>query len=530
MLDAGGTNSDSSNQQFGERHWTLKNAAGYNWGYKTVPQENLAEREIDCSRGKGLGGSTAINFCVWTRGSKDDYERWAELTGCDDWKWENVLERFKKIERFHRPRKEYAPFVDVGTSAHGFDGPIDVGYPDGWEAEFGSYLSDVYQHHPRNPDPNSGNLSGVGVCQVAAFNRLRVTASAAFLSHVPSNLTVMTGSAVERVLFEGQRVVGVKVAGETYFANREVILSAGAIDSPKLLLLSGIGPADELKDHGIKPVYDLPGVGKNLHDRLFFRLVTTRRPGGYHRTSYIDTPAALVEARKEWATHQSGSLSSYHLPQMIGYFKAGRVIQSKEFQDLGESTRRMLEMERTPDFEILSHNPNAGPAVQSPEQYFAIAVALMNTQSSGTVTLASTNPSTAPLIDPKFLSPPFDCRLAIESLRAALAFLDLECLKKDEVRLAAGPAERGDKELLDYVRHNAISMWHPCSTCKMGPLSEPSTCVDSDFRLLGVQGLRVVDMSVAPSLPSAHTQAVAYLIGETAAEKIIAEYLSTANQ
>lgn len=140
----------------------------------------------------------------------------------------------------------------------------------------------------------------------------------------------------------------------TDFANREVILSAGAIDSPKLLLLSGIGPADELKDHGIKPVYDLPGVGKNLHDRLFFRLVTTRRPGGYHRTSYIDTPAALVEARKEWATHQSGSLSSYHLPQMIGYFKAGRVIQSKEFQDLGESTRRMLEMERTPDFEILS--------------------------------------------------------------------------------------------------------------------------------------------------------------------------------
>lgn len=129
MLDAGGTNSDSSNQQFGERHWTLKNAAGYNWGYKTVPQENLAEREIDCSRGKGLGGSTAINFCVWTRGSKDDYERWAELTGCDDWKWENVLERFKKVrdlflqrlmwelkgQKVKRELKDFFPRLNAST-------------------------------------------------------------------------------------------------------------------------------------------------------------------------------------------------------------------------------------------------------------------------------------------------------------------------------------------------------------------------------------------------------------------------------
>lgn len=131
-------------------------------------------------------------------------------------------------------------------------------------------------------------------------------------------------------------------------------MSAGAIDSPKLLLLSGIGPPDELKDHGIQPVHDLPGVGKNLHDRLFFRLVTTRRPGGYHRTSYIDTPAVLDEARKEWAAHQSGSLSSYHLPQMIGYFKSRHVLRSKEFLSLGESTRKMLDMESTPHFEIIS--------------------------------------------------------------------------------------------------------------------------------------------------------------------------------
>lgn len=185
----------------------------------------------------------------------------------------------------------------------------------------------------------------------------------------------MTESAVERVLFEGRQAVGVKVAGRTRqcpishkmlvfqrkpndfatdFAKREVILSAGALDTPKLLLLSGIGPSDELEDHQIAPLHNLPGVGKNLRDRLFLRLVTTKRPGGYHRTSYLDTPDALVEARKMWATDQCGPLSSYHLPQMIGYFKSEQVMQSREFRDLGESTRRVLEMEGTPHFEIIS--------------------------------------------------------------------------------------------------------------------------------------------------------------------------------
>lgn len=215
MLDAGGANTDPGHQRYGERHWTLKNATGYNWGYKTVAQEHLAGREIDCSRGKGLGGSTAINFCIWTRGSKDDYERWAELVGCDDWRWENVLKRFKKIERFHQPRSEYAPFAEVAASAHGFDGPLDVGFPDGWEPEFGKYLTDIYQHHLKNPDHNSGDILGICVSQVAAFKGQRVTASAAFLADVPSNLTVMTESAVERVLFEGRQAVGVKVAGRT---------------------------------------------------------------------------------------------------------------------------------------------------------------------------------------------------------------------------------------------------------------------------------------------------------------------------
>ncbi|KAL9132931.1 MAG: hypothetical protein Q9175_005887 [Cornicularia normoerica] len=511
LLEAGGTNSNPDYQTYGERHWTLATAPGYNWGYKTVPQTQL-DREIDQSRGKGLGGSSAINFCVYTRGPRADYDHWAE-----------------QIEYFHKPPQEQQHWVNPTRSAHGDHGAVDVGLTD-WEPEFGDFVDGLYNCYPKNLDVNSGDPLGVAVCQVSARGGRRATASDAYLSDVPSNLTIITDATVETILFDQGKTVGVTTnKGKHIRANMEVILSAGALDSPKLLLLSGIGPEAELSKLHIPIVKDLPGVGKNLCDRLFLELVSIRAAGSHYRTSYITSPDELYEARKQWIKDRSGPLAGYYLPQMIGYFKSDKVIQSEEFQRLDSELQRPLFAETKPHYEIVSHNPS--PTVQAPDKYIGIAAAFEgNYAARGSVTLKSADSKDPPVIDPKFLAEPFDRRVAIEAVRETLKLLDLPHIAKEQVRLAAGPEDRSDEAILNYVRKTAISMWHCSGTVRMGKKKEPGTCVDSNFQVCGVDGLRVVDMSVAPFLLrlslflSAHTQAAAYLIGETAAEKIIAEY------
>lgn len=521
LIDAGGANAEESQQTFGERHWTLM-TPGYNWGYKTLPQDNLKGREIDYSRGKGLGGSTAINFCVYTRGPSADYDHWAELVGDDTWRWENVQKRFNTFERFHSPSTELESFVLGNDSAHGQNGEVDVGLTTTWDPTFGEFLEKTYQYYPKNLDHNSGDPLGIAVCQQSTNNGRRVTASGAFLSTRPSNLKVMTNTAVTKVLIQDEEAIGVATGQRKIYAQREVILSAGAIDSPKLLLLSGVGPANDLHQLGIPTVRDLPGVGKNLNDRLFLELATTQRPGSHHRTSYVDSLERLEEARKQWTIDETGPLTDYYKPQMIGYFQSDGVLTSKEFLELDASTQKALRAKSKPCYEIISQNPS--PSVKEPEHYLSTAVAFPATQGTGELNLRSTNAQDPPAINPNFLSHPFDRRLAIESVRETLQFLNIPPLARDQIRMAAGPAGTGDEEILDYVRSTAISMWHACGTVKMGKLGEPGTCVNTNFEVVGLKKLRVVDMSVAPFLPSAHTQAVAYLIGETASEKLIAEY------
>lgn len=522
LLEAGGTNTNPDHQTYGERHWTLANAPGYNWGYKTVRQTQL-DREIDQSRGKGLGGSSAINFCVYTRGPKADYDHWAEQVGDDSWCWENVQQRFKKIENFQETPQEQRKWVNPSPSAHGEHGVVGVGLAD-WEPEFGDFLDGLYEHYPENLNNNSGDPLGVAVCQVSARAGCRTTASGAYLSDVPSNLTILTDVVAEKILFDQDKAVGVATnMGEQYHARKEVILSAGALDSPKLLLLSGVGPETELSKLHIPVVVDLPGVGQNLCDRLFLELVSVRKPGTHHRTSYITSPAGLDEPRKQWIKDGSGPLAGYYLPQMIGYFKSDKVIQSEEFKGLDSKRQRALTAETKPHYEIVSHNPS--PSVQAPETYIGMATAFEgNYAARGSVSLKSADPKDPPVIDPKFLVEPYDRRVAIEAVRETLKLIDSPQMAKGQVRLATGPEDRTDEAILDYVRKTAISMWHCSGTVRMGKEGDPGTCVDSNFRVCGVKGLRVADMSVTPFLLSAHTQAAAYLIGETAAEKIIAEY------
>ncbi|KAL8934422.1 MAG: hypothetical protein Q9216_005922 [Gyalolechia sp. 2 TL-2023] len=550
LVEAGGENADPEHQSYGDRHWTFATAPGYDWGYKTVPQEHLQGREIGYSRGKGLGGSTAINFCVFTRGPKADYEQWAHDVGDDTWTWNQALERMKELETFGKPEGGYKHYVEISDSVHGSNGPLHVGLPNVWDEEFGKYLNTLGPDYALNPDHNSGDPLGMAVCQVSALDGCRTTASKALLSDPPANLSVVTRSAVEKILFDenGQRAVGVKTSqGKSWisrcllplelfsadqvsvYARKEVILSAGALDSPKLLLLSGVGPRSELEKHAIPTIRDIPGIGKNLQDHLWLELVTVQKANRHHRTSYINSPTALEEARAEWMKKKSGPLADYFLPQMIAYLQSGSLVKSKEFQDLDQETQSMYQAETRPHYELISHIPTF--SIQAPEKYLGTAVAFMSRQASGEVTLQSSAPGDAPKIDPKFLDHPFDRRVAIDSVRKTLEFLDTPGLAVDREKIGSGPKDRSDEEILAsvlqmfrYIEATGISMWHMCGTVKMGKLEKPDTCVDKDFRVVGLQGLRVVDMSVAPLLPSAHTQAIAYLVGAIAADKIIAQH------
>ncbi|KAI4282318.1 MAG: hypothetical protein L6R35_005435, partial [Caloplaca aegaea] len=369
-----------------------------------------------------------------------------------------------------------------------------------WDPTFGDFLDKTLEYYPRNYDHNSGNPIGIAVCQQTTHNGRRATAAEAFLSQRPENLHIMTNSAVTKVVFQGKRAVGVEVNGKKISALEETILSAGAVDTPKLLLLSGIGPSHDLHSCNIPLAHHLPGVGKNLRDRLFLELVTIQKPECHHRTAYADSsPEQMAEARKQWATDQTGPLASYYLPQTIGFVRSEAILSGEAYATLGEVSREGLRGKTKPTYEIISQAPSS--SMLPPHFYLATAVAFHGTETGGSITLSSSDPNSAPLIDPAFLTHPFDRHLAIHSVRETLAFLRTPSLAKDQIRLAAGPKGEGDEEILDYIRATAISMWHVCSTAKMGKPSDASACVDTDFKVFGVEGLRVVDMSVAPFLP-----------------------------
>ncbi|KAL9595708.1 MAG: hypothetical protein Q9219_006274 [cf. Caloplaca sp. 3 TL-2023] len=445
LLDAGGFNQDKAHQTFGERHWTLT-VPGYNWGYKTVSQPELDGREIDYSRGKGFGGSTAINFCVYTRGPSADYDHWADLVGDDIWAWENSRKRFNRFEKFHDPIPEAKDYVTISDSSRTEDGLVDVGVTEAWDPGFDDFMKNAYHYYPKNNDHNSGNPIGVSVCQLSASNGQRVTASGAYLAATPPNLATASETTVSKLIFEGNKVVGAQTDGGTLRARKEVILAAGAIDSVKLLLLSGIGPAQDLEALHIPVVQDLPGVGKNLQDRLFLELVTVQDPESHHRTSYIDSPSALEQARKEWNTHKSGPLSDYYLPQMIAYLKSDKILSSKEFGELDDHTRDTLQAETKPFYEIVSQNPS--PSVKAPEKYLSTAVAFPGNYATGSVKLSSSDAKDPPIVNPSFLSHPFDRRVAIESVRETLDFLKQPLMAKGSLRFAAGPEGETDHDIL----------------------------------------------------------------------------------
>lgn len=491
-----------------DRHPLVKIPAGFaklmgtkaNWIFTTAPQRHMKDRRMFLPQGKVLGGSTSVNAMLYVRGNRLDYDEWANL-GCDGWSWDDVLPYFKVHERNER----------LADELHGINGELNV--------------ADQVQHNPtsqaflraaqevgirRTDDPNGADQEGVFFHQVTQRQARRESASTAFLHPVIDrpNLTVLTGATTRKVLVEDGRAVGVEylVNGRTQVAraDREVIISAGAINSPRLLLHSGIGPADELRAVGITPVHDLPGVGKNLHDQL--EVYITRKaakPVTYSGEDRWDR--ALMHAL-EYGLYRTG-------PATATITEAGAFVSSTP--DV-----------RSPDVQLhflpayVVWHDEKHTAEKIPGHGVTLLACNVRPTSRGAVTLSSANPDDAPIVDPNYLATENDMAVSVAGFKMMRKVFDAPAFNgilEDEQ--LPGPSVQTDAEIRDYIRTWAKTDYHPVGSCKMGV--DDLAVVDPQLRVHGLDGLRVIDSSIMPTIISGNTQAPSMMIGEKGAALIL---------
>ncbi|KAL2009579.1 hypothetical protein VTN00DRAFT_5386 [Thermoascus crustaceus] len=532
LVEMGGENDDVADRIPYERFLTAFKTPKMELGYQTTPQAALGGKQIPYARGKGLGGTSAINFTSYTRGPAADYDRWAELVGDEDWGWMRSKERFKKIECFRGSVPELlARYAKPDLDSYGKDGFMKISPPSQWEPETQIVMDALTElGHPINLDQNTGNPIGVAIGISSSSSGIRTTSSSAYLiSKELLNLTIWTNSTVSKILFEGKRAVGVETLnGRTASARLEIILCAGAFDTSKLLLLSGIGPADELSALNIKVHHDLPGVGKGLQDHCSVCLTELMSRSFSERVAFELSPEKVEEAYKQWQIDRTGPLSFYYGSNVSALIKDSSWFDMEEFKQLPVEEQRFLRNATVPMYEMVVGGPLVPPTIHQfntkEDGFLSNIVILMNPQSRGSVTLASANPGDSPLIDVGYMTHPYDRRSLIESVRRAMQLPKTRRLApywKGHINV---PGSEGDEDIWTFIQENLSPVWHANGTVKMGKPDDKSACVDSKLRVRGLESLRVADMSVCPKTVNNHAQSTAYLIGEFAAEKIIEDY------
>ncbi|KAI8952132.1 hypothetical protein F4801DRAFT_242174 [Xylaria longipes] len=527
LLEAGSDNADHNLRVSGQRFTTFMNP-DMNWGYKTTPQANCAGRELDYSRGLGLGGSSAINFGVFSTGARDDYEEWARIVGDNSFGWDCMHRRSKDLESFDPalPAGISAKYAAPRASDHGFSGSLKIGYACEFEDDF-PHMLDIFEKTgwPLNPDHNSGNPIGMATVINSAQRGSRSTAND-LLTPKPENLTIVTKATVRRLIVEGAKVVGVETKKTRYFASKEVVLSAGSLNSPSILMHSGIGPAKQLEEFNITVIRDIPAVGQNLRDHMFVPLVYQRTETSTSRPSFYGNAQAMDDALEQWKKDGTGDWSKYSSELGIGWKKLEGLEFSSEFQSLPQDEQNLLLKETIPHYEIITHFPIHYfiPNFPAATHYSCFLVFYSNAQSRGEVTLQSSDPDVPLKFNPRFLGTAFDRHVAIRALREFMELTKTEAYAKDTVASLAVPKSGSDEDLLAYWQQYISSSWHMTGTLKMGKSGDADAVVNNEFRLMGFEGLRIADMSVVPVLPSCHVQAVAYITGVTCAEKLIQEY------
>ncbi|KAL4862383.1 hypothetical protein BDV12DRAFT_178883, partial [Aspergillus spectabilis] len=535
LLEAGPPADDISLRVDGQR-WATHQREGTNWGYKTTPQEHCNNRQVDYSRGRILGGSSAINFGVYTIGARDDYEVWSELVDDKNFSWEPMQARYKALENFDFTIKnpEHRHFAGPKEEDHGKEGPLKLGFAREWEQDLPPVMEVFQEAGVRwNPDHNSGDPLGVSLAINSVHEGLRSTAKDllddAFAKGAGGNLEIRTGKTVRRVLLEndGRKAVGVETLdGEVYRASKEIILSAGSLDTPKILMHSGLGPADQLTKFNIPVVKDIPAIGQNLQDHALAPVMFLRSPSTNTRNAFFGDESAKAAALEQWHKDKTGPWTLHNAQLMVGWLKSDTISASKEFANLPEEAKDILNRPTIPHYEICSHFPihEIVPEWGTEFSYLCFLAFLMNGQSRGEVTLQSSDPSVPLLFNPNFLAHEYDRRVSIEVMRELLAVTEREAFKKDTVALMLGPNSNSDEDILEHWKNVVGSSWHMTGTVKMGKKEDKDAVVDTKFGFRGVQGLRIADMSVLPRLTTGHTQAAAYVTGITAADVLIGKY------
>ncbi|BFZ25271.1 hypothetical protein BsWGS_28310 [Bradybaena similaris] len=524
LLEAGGD--DRGNDIIktpGKSHLVMHTE--YDWEYYTEPQKHglrgYNERRAYWPRGRGLGGTSNLYSMVVIRGHKRDYDRWA-AGGAEGWSYEEVLPFFLKSEDMTDSE------LAKDTKYHAVGGPMKVSVPNTMP------LTDILikagqELGFRVSDPNAEKMDGISHTQSNSYKGVRWSSSRGYLHPVMhrQNLHVKINSHVTRILFEGKRAVGVEFISngrkETVRANKEIILSAGAVGSPQILMLSGIGPKKHLEELGIPVIADLP-VGQNLQDHLFFE----------YSIALDEVVSATVEVQESWWTWLKLKLFGG------GVLSSSHYVEVQVFDSTGEESKKL----NYPDLQIMFHQTpwrvaalkNFGYSEDTLKEsslrdthtdMFNCESSLLRPESKGTIKLRSSDPFDYPIIDPNYLHKQEDVDLIVRGINLCKRFMGTSYLKK----LGGKPADRPNRFCASHkydsdeywecmVRQKIHTIYHPSGTCKMGNASDPTAVVDPQLRVIGVEGLRVADTSIMPDIVSGNTHTPVVMIGEKASHLI----------
>lgn len=474
------------------------------WGFSTEPQKHVLDRKIYLPRGKVLGGSSSTNAMAYVRGNKEDYNDWARF-GNKGWGYEDVLPFFKKTEKNEQITNEF----------HGNDGLLNVAYAQGFETPF----SDAFVQAcgqcgiPENNDYNGKKQEGAGRFQFTIKDVKRHSAADAFLKPIiyRKNLTVITNATAKQILIENDKAVGVeyysgKTTTEKAFANKEVILSAGAFASPQLLMLSGIGDADELKKHDIVCKKNIIGVGKNLQDHLFSGVscLSNQQLGQNHHLKPLNQLKGLLQyIFTKKGVFTISPLESFVFgmtddsPERVNYQFHFASLQLGDGYDY--------------DFYDIKTFPfNDG---------FTILPTLLRPKSRGYITLGSNNAFDAPIIQPNFLEAEQDQITLLKAAKKAMEVMQAPAFDAYRKEMITPPDRRSDDAIMLHLKKQLETVYHPVGTCKMG--NDEMAVVDDQLRVRGIEGLRVIDASIMPTIVSGNTNAPTYMIAEKGAEMIL---------